>query len=591
MIEVACERAQLALIEGAPDTAVRAHVAGCGECGFFEQLSRELGSVTHGASAAAPLGAGFAAVLEAAVTRGEPLLGRYQLRAPLGQGGEGIVYRATDRETGEEVALKLARLRGEHAEEVANARRVRHENVCRVYHTERHGDLRLLVMELIEGPSLEEALPAMDRRARRRAFREVCAGAAAAHRAGVLHLDLKPRNVLLRDGITAVLTDFGLSARAGDAGVKARGGTPAFMAPEQRGGGAVDVRTDVHGLGKLAALLLGEGRISRRACQADPAARYPDVAALLRDLGRPRRRTIATGAVAAVALAITGVVMVATRTEAGSGDPPAGRAGWRSDLWSTDTVPPRARNVALNIDGAALPRVTASDPPFACARSLADLQDGVTQYAQWEHGYAFPPPPDGVPGTCVSLGVLGHPGQCGELRPEAPLCEQRAGGHVVLDARVADAARIDPARRRKLGQLEPGELPCGERSITVELDGEHDVVAVRTWHHDHSEAPARLAVEIPDGAGGWRRVFATAENRQALAKAHYTDETVGSSAPLTADFAPVTTAAVRFVMDTCTTIGAICADQGRTIEDVEQDRTGCTPGHGWLYEVEVFALP
>jgi hypothetical protein len=565
-----CERAQVALIDGEADDAVRAHVAGCADCRFFAGLSQLLGP----------------AVPADELAKGEPLLGRYVLHEALGRGGEGAVYRAVDTETQQEVAIKIVRRRGERTDE-ANARRIRHEHVCRVFHTERHGDLSVIVMELIAGPTLDEALPRLGWRARRRVLREIAEGVAAAHRAGVLHLDLKPRNVMLRDGTSAVVMDFGLSARTGEGAVRARGGTPAFMAPEQKHGGPVDRRADVHALGKLAATLVGEGRIARRATRPDPADRYPDVHALVHDLDRPRRWLVAAAAI----LVMTAVVALWVGGGRGAARA-AGRTGWRADLWGPDTVPPEARNVALDRSGGAAHAV-ASHPPFACARSLSDLFDGVTQYAQWEHGYAFTVPPDGAPGTCISLANLGElggePGQCGALRADAQLCEQ--GPHDafrVLPERVSSLASMSTDRQRTLGQWEPDEAPCGERTITVELPREHTVVAVRTWHHERSEVPTRYAVQIPDGTG-WRNVFATRESSQAIGKSAYPTGVAGQSAPITADFAPVKTRVVRFMMDTCTTRGALCADDDPPAKAFA-DRTRCPPGHGWLYELEVFAL-
>src|SRR5262249_23049651 len=157
--------------------------------------------------------------------------GRYRLEKLVGAGGQGRVFRALDLETDDGVAVKIGRV-GDEARtlEVGHARRIRHPNVCRVHHAERHRDLRIIVMEFVDGPSL--ARPTLSRRARMRVFRGICAGVATAHAEGVLHLDLKPHNILLRGG-EPVITDFGLSRAQGAMPVLADGGTPAYMAPEQ----------------------------------------------------------------------------------------------------------------------------------------------------------------------------------------------------------------------------------------------------------------------------------------------------------------------------------------------------------------------
>ena len=202
---------------------------------------------------------------------GRVLASRYELLELLGEGGMGAVYRAHDRELDEAVALKL--LRPEIAADAASlvrfrrevklARRVTHRNVARTFDLGVDADLRFLTMELIVGKSITEhfggervALPEVLRVAE-----EVARGLAAAHAAGVVHRDLKPDNVMLADD-RVVLTDFGI-ARIADGHREAAKtgsiiGTPAYMAPEQLDGGAVDGRTDIYALGTmLYELLLG----------------------------------------------------------------------------------------------------------------------------------------------------------------------------------------------------------------------------------------------------------------------------------------------------------------------------------------------
>jgi tetratricopeptide (TPR) repeat protein/predicted Ser/Thr protein kinase len=194
---------------------------------------------------------------------GAPIAGRYRIAGFLARGGMGEVYEAFDETESRSVALKFVRrlaVNQEHLEtrflrEVRMARKIEHPNVCRIYDLASHEGERFCAMELLRGETLaarlardgrispEEALPIAG---------QLCYGLAAAHRAGVLHRDLKPGNVFLVDG-RAVIIDFGLAAAAvrdttiPDASLTATGaviGTLAYMAPEQleeRGGAPADL--------------------------------------------------------------------------------------------------------------------------------------------------------------------------------------------------------------------------------------------------------------------------------------------------------------------------------------------------------------
>ena len=192
------------------------------------------------------------------VATGDLLGGRYRITRFVGGGGMGNVYAALDTELGEEVAIKVLR-RGltedsieRFRREVRLQRRITHKNVARIFDIGDHKGEKLLTMELVDGESLASRLSragVLDPAELRAVTRDVLAGLDAAHAAGIVHLDLKPANILLaRDG-RAVIADFGI-ARAGGGGGGEVAGTPSYMAPEQHHGVAdLDARTDLYAFG------------------------------------------------------------------------------------------------------------------------------------------------------------------------------------------------------------------------------------------------------------------------------------------------------------------------------------------------------
>ncbi len=142
-------------------------------------------------------------------------------------------------------------------EEVRLARRVTHPNIARIFDIGTTGEDWFLTMELIDGESLAAVLEREGVISVARCvaiFTQVCAGLAAAHRAGIIHRDLKPDNILLRRDGHAVLADFGIArALADHRGAEREGniaGTPAYMAPEQvLARSDIDGRADVYALG------------------------------------------------------------------------------------------------------------------------------------------------------------------------------------------------------------------------------------------------------------------------------------------------------------------------------------------------------
>ena len=203
---------------------------------------------------------------------GQLVAQRYELLAVVGRGGQGTVYRARDRWSAREVALKV--LGSKAAREPHVVERLMREqqamivlkgtsavelfDVCRG----NEGEL-CLVMELLSGVDLDEHLYSLEQRRERMALPEVARlfepivnTLETAHAAGILHRDLKPANIFLVQGGGVRLLDFGLARLKKSAPLTAAGtvmGSPSFMAPEAWTGVSdlLDPRADVYSLGVI----------------------------------------------------------------------------------------------------------------------------------------------------------------------------------------------------------------------------------------------------------------------------------------------------------------------------------------------------
>ncbi|MFD5885775.1 serine/threonine-protein kinase [Streptomyces sp. NPDC060334] len=165
-------------------------------------------------------GAGQVAGANGAELVGEVLGGRYRVTAMIGRGGMGVVARAVDQLLNREVAVKvlraytdaspaeLADLRVRMQREAQAAARIRHSGVVTVHDVVEERGLPVIVMELVDGPSLYEVLAQrgpIDPREAAAIGAKLMDALDAAHRAGVLHRDVKPGNVLLEPGGRVVL--------------------------------------------------------------------------------------------------------------------------------------------------------------------------------------------------------------------------------------------------------------------------------------------------------------------------------------------------------------------------------------------------
>jgi serine/threonine-protein kinase len=201
---------------------------------------------------------------------GTTLGGVYQIRHEISRGAFGVVYRAEDLALGRQVALKLLRpdlardtsLVESFRSEAATLARIRNPNLVQVYAFGVDGPDVFFAMELVEGQGLDERIRSAQRRRRHVPIPEVIGiidqvgnALEAVHRAGMLHRDVKPENVLIdRIHRRCVLVDVGVAVRRGQKNLA--GGTPGFTAPEVFGDGSGTPATDVYSLGALAYMLL-----------------------------------------------------------------------------------------------------------------------------------------------------------------------------------------------------------------------------------------------------------------------------------------------------------------------------------------------
>jgi len=215
-------------------------------------------------------------------------LGPYEVLAKLGEGGMGEVYRATDTNLGRQVAIKvLPEAVADDPERLARFDReartlaaLNHPNIAQIYGLERADGVTALVMELVEGPTLEEAIRAkFELRSSNVEVTEwalpiakqIADALEAAHEQGIIHRDLKPANIKVRDDGTVKVLDFGLAKAMEPASASAAPdlsqsptittpamtelgmilGTAAYMSPEQAKGRPADRRSDVWAFGAV----------------------------------------------------------------------------------------------------------------------------------------------------------------------------------------------------------------------------------------------------------------------------------------------------------------------------------------------------
>ena len=256
-------------------------------------------------------------------------VGKYAINDILGRGGWSVVYKGIHTSLNMSVAIKMLKhnmaMNRDFSErfkkEARTIARLNHDNIVKVYDIEELYRTIFIVMEYLEGVSLQEILERTPRLPISKVLDiilQVCNGLAYAHEQGIVHHDIKPANVFLQPDDRAKIVDFGLSSTPGSVDF-ALPGTVYYMSPEQIEGESVDERTDIYSLGimvyemvtgqrpypeddlaKLMDMHVKEDvpdpralvpdlpnelcQFIRRATQREPSARFKTVWEVLRDL-------------------------------------------------------------------------------------------------------------------------------------------------------------------------------------------------------------------------------------------------------------------------------------------------------------------
>lgn len=190
--------------------------------------------------------------------------GRYVVKRMLGEGGMSTVYLAQDKTLDMDVALKMVHSMLSQSKQAIDALReearvtasLHHPNIVRLFNFEQIDNLSFMVVEFVDGPSLQDILDRQVKLSLEETLRyaePVARGLDHAHESGVLHRDVKPTNIMINSQGTVKLTDFGIARRMKDQALRLsrelRAGTPPYMAPEQLMGNIVDRRSDIYSFG------------------------------------------------------------------------------------------------------------------------------------------------------------------------------------------------------------------------------------------------------------------------------------------------------------------------------------------------------
>ena len=218
-----------------------------------------------------------------------PVLGgRYKVIRPLGAGGMAHVYQGLDLNLQREVALKVLRedliedpaFLDRFLQEARAAANLLHPNIVTIYDFGQDATGYFMVMEYVQGTDLKTLLRRRGRLPVEQAIDlgiQICAGAGYAHRAGLVHCDLKPQNILVSPEGRAKITDFGIARALAsihpDESSEVVWGSPQYFAPEQAAGGPPSPASDVYGIG----VMLFEMLTARLPFDTDDPARLAEM--------------------------------------------------------------------------------------------------------------------------------------------------------------------------------------------------------------------------------------------------------------------------------------------------------------------------
>jgi len=219
---------------------------------------------------------------------GTILGGRYSILGQLGAGGMAKVYHARDLNLQREVAVKLLRedliddpaFRSRFLQEARAAANLLHPGIVTVYDFGHDEQRFFIIMEYVQGTDLKTLIRRRGRLAVREAtslMTQICASVGYAHRAGLVHCDLKPQNVLVSPDGRAKITDFGIARALAsiypDESHPVVWGSPQYFAPEQAAGGPPSPASDVYALG----VILFEMLTGRLPFEADDIAQLSEM--------------------------------------------------------------------------------------------------------------------------------------------------------------------------------------------------------------------------------------------------------------------------------------------------------------------------
>jgi len=506
-------------------------------------LDETLPSGDHGPSAVTRETDG-ASSAEPHVPRGTTI-GRYTVVDRLGSGTMGLVLAAFDPTLDRKVAIKLVRFdptgstsgRQRLLREAQAMAKLQHPNVVTVFEVGTYEDRMFLAMEYVAGSTLSEWIAQPGRRKRDiiAAFAAAGHGLAAAHRAGIVHRDFKPTNVLVdRDGRVRV-ADFGLATAPaemepvpvsretdpGSLGMTKTGailGTPAYMSPEQHRGVVADPRADQFSFcvalcealydalpfegqtflvyqdnvlaGRLRELPRRPdvpahlARVLARGLSVDPAARYPDLDALLAELMRDhgvRKRRLALIGGAGVVAGMVALVLVRT---AGNDDPCAAAAQPIAKVWTPE------QRAALEHSFVASGSPTAG-ASFARVAQMLDQRTAALRTARRD--------------ACVATSVRHE--QSAQLLDRRIQCvDQRAAATTALIEVLAQQHDADVAMKAIDAVLAlPSLDPCADRAALL-TDKPQPPAPIRARANELSDKLDRA--EAMADAGMWTKELA-----------------------------------------------------------------------------------